>query len=46
MPEFNNRLDIICLECEAFRALVKEVVNRLKEKESTESDKKIILNES
>ena len=39
MPELGNRLDIICLESEAFYALVEEVVNRLKEKEGTESDK-------
>ena len=30
MPEFGNRLDIICLESEAFYALVEEVVGRLK----------------
>ncbi len=39
MPELGNRLDIICLESEAFYALVEEVVNRLKEEEGTESDK-------
>jgi hypothetical protein len=32
MPDFSNRLDIICLESEAFYALVEEVVNWLKEK--------------
>ena len=30
MPDFSNRLDIICLESEAFYALVEEVVNRMK----------------
>lgn len=34
MPEFTNRLDIICLESEAFYALIEEVVNRLKDKSS------------
>lgn len=32
MPEIGNRLDIICLESEAFYALVEEVVGRLLEK--------------
>lgn len=39
MPDFSNRLDIICLESEAFYALVEEVVNRLKEKNGIEHDK-------
>ena len=39
MPDFGNRLDIICLESEAFYALVEEVVNRLKEKNGIEHDK-------
>ena len=39
MPEFSNRLDIICLESEAFYALVEEVVNRLKDKNNIEHDK-------
>jgi hypothetical protein len=39
MPEFGNRLDIICLESEAFYALVEEVVNRLKEKNNIEHEK-------
>ncbi len=38
MPEFGNRLDIICLESEAFYALVEEVVGRLKDKHSIEHD--------
>ncbi|MCC6458914.1 MAG: DNA-binding protein [Saprospiraceae bacterium] len=32
MPEFGNRLDINCLELEAFYALIEEVVTRLQEK--------------
>jgi hypothetical protein len=39
MPDFSNRLDIICLESEAFYALVEEVVNRMKEKNGIEHDK-------
>ncbi|MCW5921426.1 MAG: helix-turn-helix domain-containing protein [Saprospiraceae bacterium] len=39
MPEFGNRLDVICLESEAFYALVEEVVNRLKEKNGIEQEK-------
>ena len=39
MPEFGNRLDIICLESEAFYALVEEVVSRLKEKNNVGHDK-------
>jgi len=39
MPEFGSRLDIICLESEAFYALVEEVVGRLKEKHSIEHEK-------
>ncbi len=39
MPEFGNRLDIICLESEAFYALVEEVVSRLKEKNGIEHEK-------
>jgi uncharacterized protein (DUF488 family) len=39
MPEFGNRLDIICLESEAFYALVEEVVGRLKEKHNIEHEK-------
>ena len=34
MPEIGNRLDIICLESEAFYALIEEVVTRLQEKNS------------
>lgn len=36
MPEFGNNLNIICLESEAFYALIDEVVNRLKEKNGVE----------
>lgn len=39
MPEFGNRLDVICLESEAFYALIEEVVNRLKEKSEQEQEK-------
>jgi len=39
MPEFGSRLDIICLESEAFYALVEEVVSRLKEKNGIEHEK-------
>jgi len=39
MPDFGNRLDIICLEYEAFYALVEEVVGRLKEKHSIQHEK-------
>lgn len=39
MPEFGNRLDIICLESEAFYALVEEVVGRLKDKHGIEHEK-------
>lgn len=38
MPEFGNRLDIICLESEAFYALVEEVVGRLKDKHNIEHE--------
>lgn len=39
MPEFGNRLDIICLESEAFYALIDEVVQRLKEKNGIAQEK-------
>lgn len=39
MPEFGNRLDIICLESDAFYALVEEVVDRLKDKNQIGHDK-------
>lgn len=39
MPDFGNRLDIICLESEAFYALVEEVVGRLKDKHSIQQEK-------
>lgn len=39
MPEFSSRLEVICLESEAFYALVEEVVDRLKEKQGVTYDK-------
>ncbi len=39
MPEIGNRLDIICLESEAFYALIEEVVTRLQEKNSIGQEK-------
>ncbi len=39
MLEFGNNLNIICLESEAFYALVEEVVSRLKDQEPTPDDK-------
>ena len=39
MPEFSSRLDIICLESEAFYALVEEVVSRLKKENNVQHDK-------
>lgn len=39
MSEFGNRLEVICLESEAFYALVEEVVNRLKEKNGIEQER-------
>ena len=39
MPELGNRLDIICLESEAFYALIEEVVSRLQEKNSQEHER-------
>ena len=39
MPEFGNNLKIICLESEAFYALIDEVVNRLKEKNGSDQEK-------
>ena len=39
MPEFGNNLNIICLESEAFYALIEEVVNRLKEKNGGDQEK-------
>ena len=39
MPDFSNRLDIICLESAAFYALVEEVVNRLNEKNNIGQEK-------
>ena len=39
MPDFSNRLDIICLESEAFYGLIEEVIQRLKEKNNIEHEK-------
>lgn len=39
MADFGSRLEVICLESEAFYALVDEVVERLKDKHSTPLDK-------
>ena len=39
MSEFSNNLNIICLESQAFYALVEEVVGRMKEKAGIEHDK-------
>ena len=39
MSEFGSNLNVICLESEAFYALVEEVVDRMKEKSGSEQDK-------
>ena len=39
MSEFGNRLDVICLESQAFYALVEEVVGRMKEQQNIQYDK-------
>ena len=39
MSEFGSKLNIICLESEAFYALVEEVVDRMKEKSDVQHDK-------
>lgn len=39
MAEFENSLNIVCLESEAFYALVEEVVERIKDKSPTPKDK-------
>jgi hypothetical protein len=39
MAEFNSRLEVICLESDAFYALVDEVVARLKDKHNAPLDK-------
>jgi hypothetical protein len=39
MPDFGSRLEVICLESEAFYALVEEVVDRLREKQGIAHDK-------
>lgn len=39
MADFGSRLQVICLESDAFYALIDEVVERLKDKHSTPLDK-------
>lgn len=39
MPEFGNQLNVICLESQAFYALVEEVVGRMKEQQKIQHDK-------
>lgn len=39
MAEFGSRLEVICLESDAFYALVDEVVARLKDKHNAPLDK-------
>jgi len=39
MSEFGSSLNVICLESEAFYALVEEVVDRMKEKSGSQQDK-------
>ena len=39
MSEFGSQLNIICLESEAFYALVKDVVDRMKEESDISHDK-------
>lgn len=39
MPDFGSRLEVICLESEAFYALIEEVVDRLKEKQNIQQRK-------
>jgi len=39
MPELENRLNIICLETEAFYALIEEVVSRVRDKDHQQPDK-------
>lgn len=39
MSEFGSNLNVICLESEAFYALVEEVVDRMKEKSGSQQDK-------
>lgn len=46
MAEFNNPLNIICLESEAFYALVNDVVEKLKEKQGIKHDKWISAEEA
>ncbi len=45
MSEFANNLNVICLETQAFYALVEEVVDRLKEKSSIKQHDKWIGDE-
>ncbi|KAA3625746.1 MAG: DNA-binding protein [Bacteroidetes bacterium] len=46
MADFNNPLNIICLESKAFYALVEDVVEKLKEKQGIEHDKWISAEEA
>lgn len=39
MSEFGNNLNVICLESQAFYALVEEVVGRMKEQQKIQHDK-------
>lgn len=39
MSEFNNKLNIICLESQAFYELIEEVVYRMKEQQNIQHDK-------
>jgi len=39
MSEFESRLDVICLESQAFYALIEEVVDRMKDQQNIHYDK-------
>ncbi len=39
MAEFSSNLNVICLEFEAFYALVEEVVGKLKDQDTSQHDK-------
>jgi predicted NUDIX family NTP pyrophosphohydrolase len=39
MAEYGSRLDIICMESQAFYALVEEVVGHMKDQQSFQHDK-------
>ncbi|MCB0651527.1 MAG: helix-turn-helix domain-containing protein [Saprospiraceae bacterium] len=38
MPEFTSNMQIICLESDAFKALLKEVANQIKQEEMFQFD--------